>query len=297
MNNLAKNKKRKEGLEANIIKVIAYIYFAIFSLCVLIPFYIMLKNSLTSKTENMASMEFSWIPRMGVTLEAYSTALFSDILDSYGITIFRGFFNTMWQTLPTLLISLFVAGLAAFAYAKLKFPGKEVFFTITLSTMMIPGAVMTMPSYVFYDSIGWSNTPLPLIIPGLFGGAGTIFFLRQFFRGIPTELLEASKMDGLGFLGMYVKIMIPLAKPAFISQFIFGFIGGYNSYMGPLLYLNGQTELYPLQMALTLYQGIYSGEPAVVAAFTILALLPMLIIYIFMQKYFVEGIAATGIKG
>ena len=96
---------------------------------------------------------------------------------------------------------------------------------------------------------------------------------------------------------MYTKIMIPLAKPAFIAQFIFGFVGGYNNYMGPLLYLNGQPRLYSLQMALTLFRGIYAGEPPVEAAFTILALLPMLVIYIFMQKYFVEGIAATGVKG
>lgn len=294
---MIKKSKQKSGIEEKILKGMAYIYFIFFSLCILIPFYIMLKTSFTSKVESLSSMGFTWIPRQGITLEAYTTALFSDVLQAYDITIFRGFFNTMWQTLPTLLIGLFVSGLAAFAYAKLEFPGKEKFFFLTLATMMIPGAVLTMPSYIFYDSIGWSNTPLPLLIPGMFGGAATIFFLRQFFRGIPTDLLDAAKMDGLGFMGMYSKIMIPLAKPAFLSQFIFGFIGGYNNYMGPLLYLNGQPRLYSLQMALTLFRGIYAGEPAVVAAFTTLALLPMLLIYIFMQKYFVEGIAATGVKG
>lgn len=279
------------------LRVIAYAYFIGFSLCILIPFYIMLKNSITSEAENLTSMSFSWFPKMGVTLDAYKTALFSDILDAYGISILRGFFNTLWQTLPTLLTGLFVSGLAAFAYAKLRIPGKDKFFMFMLATMMIPGAVLTMPAYVFYDTIGWSNTVLPIVIPGMFGGATTIFFLRQFFRGIPSDLLDAAKLDGLGFMGMYVKIIIPLSKPAFISQFIFGFIGGYNNYMGPLLYLNGQPELYPLQMALTLYRSIYGGEPAIVAALTILALLPLLIIYIFMQKFFVEGIATSGIKG
>jgi multiple sugar transport system permease protein len=203
----------------------------------------------------------------------------------------------MWQVIPTLVIGLFISGLAAFAYAKLRFPGKDKLFMIMLATMMIPGAVLMMPSYVFYDSIGWTNTVLPLVIPGLFGGATTIFFLRQFFRGIPSDLLDAAKLDGLGFMGQYVRIMIPLSKPAFISQFIFGFIGGYNDYMGPLLYLNGQIELYPLQMALTLYRDIYASDAAMVAALTILALLPLIVIYVFMQKYFIEGIAVTGIKG
>lgn len=278
-------------------KTVTYIYFGLFSLCILIPFYIMLKNSLTSEEENLLSMSFSWFPKMGVTLDAYKTALFSDVLDAYGISILRGFFNTLWQTLPTLFIGLFVSGLAAFAYSKLRVPGKDKFFMIMLATMMIPGAVLTMPAYVFYDTIGWSNTVLPIIIPGMFGSATTIFFLRQFFRGIPSDLLDAAKLDGLGFMGMYTKIIIPLSKPAFISQFIFGFIGGYNNYMGPLLYLNGQPELYPLQMALTLYRSIYGGEPAVVAALTILALVPLLIIYICMQKFFIEGIATSGIKG
>lgn len=290
-------KKKKISAGDVVLKIIAYTYFIIFSLCILIPFYIMLKNSLTSEVENLTSMSFSWIPKMGITFEAYQTALFSDVLDAYGISILRGFFNTLWQTLPTLLIGLFVSGLAAFAYSKLRVPGKNKFFMVMLTTMMIPGAVLTMPAYVFYDTIGWSNTVLPIIIPGMFGGATTIFFLRQFFKGIPSDLLDAAKLDGLGFMGMYVKIMIPLAKPAFISQFIFGFIGGYNNYMGPLLYLNGQPNLYPLQMALTLYRGVYGGEPAVVAALTILALVPLLIIYICMQKFFIEGIATSGIKG
>lgn len=292
-----KSKKKKEGLESSILKVVAYAYFIVFALCVLIPFYVMFKDSITTQAEAIAKLKFAWFPKQGITLQAYMTALVSDVLQAYNITILRSFWNTMWQTLPSLLCSLFVSGLAGFAYAKLDFPGKEKFFMATLATMMIPGAVMTMPSYLFFDAIGWSNSVLPLIIPGLFGGATTIFFLRQFFKGIPTALLDAAKIDGMGFMGMYVKIMIPLAKPAFISQFIFGFIGGYNSYMGPLLYLNGRIELYPLQMALTLFRSIYVAEPPVIAAFTILALVPLLIIYIFMQRYFVEGIAASGVKG
>ena len=293
------NKRKHKKLSTGdvVLRVVAYSYFILFSLCILLPFYIMLKNSLTSEAENLMSMKFSWFPQMGVTADAYQTVLFSDELELYGISILKGFFNTLWQTVPTILIGLFVSGLAAFAYSKLRIPGKEKYFMFMLATMMIPGAVLTMPAYVFYDTIGWSNTVLPIIIPGMFGGATAIFFLRQFFRGIPTDLLDAAKLDGLGFMGMYVKILIPLSKPAFISQFIFGFIGGYNNYMGPLLYLNGQPDLYPLQMALALYRSIYGGEPAMLAALTIVALVPLIIIYICMQRFFIEGIATSGIKG
>ena len=135
------------------------------------------------------------------------------------------------------------------------------------------------------------------MIPGMFGGTMTVFFLRQFFNGIPTDLVEAAKIDGMGYMRMYVRILIPLTKPAFLAQFIFAFIGGYNNYMGPLLYLNGQPPLYPLQMTLTLFRSIYVSSTPVVAAFTVLALLPLLVIYIFVQRYFVEGVATTGVKG
>lgn len=287
---------RKSGLEEKVFKLVAYIYFFLFSLAVLVPFYVVLKNSITSHEESLSTMHFLWFPKQGVTLEAYTTAFFSNVLKAYDISILRAFFNTLWQTLPSLIIGLFVSGLAAFAYAKLKFRGKDRLFTLMVATMMIPGAVLTMPSYVFYDSIGWTNSVLPLMIPGLFGGAGTIFFLRQFFRGIPDELIEAAKIDGMGYMRIYTSVMIPLAKPAFVAQFIFGFVGGYNSYMGPLLYLNGQTRLYPLQQALTLFRQIYSGNGPVVSALTVLALLPLLIVYFCMLRYFTEGIASTGIK-
>lgn len=287
---------RKSGLEEKVFKLVAYIYFFLFSLAVLVPFYVVLKNSITSHEESLSTMHFLWFPKQGMTLEAYTTAFFSNVLKAYDISILRAFFNTLWQTLPSLIIGLFVSGLAAFAYAKLKFRGKDRLFTLMVATMMIPGAVLTMPSYVFYDSIGWTNSVLPLMIPGLFGGAGTIFFLRQFFRGIPDELIEAAKIDGMGYMRIYTSVMIPLAKPAFVAQFIFGFVGGYNSYMGPLLYLNGQTRLYPLQQALTLFRQIYSGNGPVVSALTVLALLPLLIVYFCMLRYFTEGIASTGIK-
>lgn len=293
------NKKKNNGAKiASVLsKGISYLYLIIYSLCIILPFYVLVKTSLTSEVELLSTLKFSWFPKEGISGEAYSVALFSDVFSTYGINILQSFFNTMWQTLPTVIIGLFISGLSAFSFAKLNFPGKNILYVTLLATMMMPTAVLTMPSYIYYNALGWADTVLPIIIPGMFGGAMMVFFLRQFFTGIPNDLLEAAKIDGMGYMGMYMKIMLPLSKPAFMAQFIFAFVGGYNNYLGPLLYLNGKIALYPLQMALTLFRGIYADSEGVIGAFTVLALLPLLIVYIFTQRYYVEGIAATGIKG
>ena len=237
-----------------LLKTLSYLYLIIFAICVILPFYVLLKTSFTTEKEILSTMSFAWFPKDGVSFESYKTALFSDIFSTYGINIFQSFLNTIWQTLPTVLIGLFISGLAAFSFAKLKFPAKNILYVILLATMMMPTAVLTMPSYIYYNALGWANTVLPIIIPGMFGGAMMVFFLRQFFQGIPNDLLEAAQIDGMGYMRMYITIMIPLSKPAFMAQFIFAFVGNYNNYLGPLLYLNGKISMYPLQMALTLFR-------------------------------------------
>lgn len=120
--------------------------------------------------------------------------------------------------------------------------------------------------------------------------------MRQFFSGIPGDLIDAGKIDGMSYFGMYVKIMIPLSIPAFLAQGILGFVGGYNNYLGPLLYLNGRVELYTLQLALSVLQGVYYADQSVQCASAVIALIPILIVYIVCQKFFIEGVAASGMK-
>ena len=278
-------------------KIAAYLFMALFALWVLVPFYVILVTSFTSLNELMSSISFIWFPKEGISFDGYKTILFEDILAVGGMSsLFRGFLNTMWMTVPPLLVGLFVSGLAGYAYAKLKFRASNTLYMLTLATMMIPGAVMTMPSYLFYDAIGWSQGPLPMMIPALFGGAGTVFFMRQFLSGIPSDLIDAGKIDGMSYFGMYVKIMIPLSIPAFLAQGILGFVGGYNNYLGPLLYLNGRVELYTLQLALSVLQGVYYADQSVQCASAVIALIPILIVYIVCQKFFIEGVAASGMK-
>lgn len=291
-----KNKSKRARL---IGKIAVYILLGLYTVWVVFPFLVILITSLTSQTELDSSMHFIWFPSP-VSFEGYRIVLFDDIYAEmlYGdslSSILHGFFNTMWEVVPPTLAGLFVSGLSAYAFAKIRFKGSGVLFMCLVATMMIPGAVLTMPSYLFYDAIHWTDTVLPLMIPGIFGAAGVTFFLRQFFTGLPDELIEAARIDGLGDFRAYVQIVIPLSAPAFIAQGVFMFVGGYNNYQGPLLYLSNFPKLAPLQLAVQLFSGGY-GNPAVLCAAVVVALVPLLILYCFMQKYFTQGIAMTGLK-
>ena len=283
--------------DSPVFKIVAYVFLALYTLAIFVPFYVIIVTSLTTFEELMSRLEFIWIPEQW-SLEAYRTVLLDDRLAINGVSsLLRGFFNTLWMTVPTMLVGLFVSGLAAYAYSKLRFKASNTLYMITLATMMVPTAVLTLPSYLYYDFLGWSHGPLPILIPGLFGGAGTVFFLRQFFAGIPDDLIEAGKLDGMGYFAMYVKIMIPLSVPAFLAQGIFAFVGGYNNYMGPMLYLTDSQMLWPLQLALGQMQAMYGDDNAVQCASAMVSLVPLIIVYLVCQKFFIQGVAAAGLKG
>ena len=199
------------------------------------------------------------------------------------------------MVVPFTIAGLFMSGLAAFAYSKMRFRLKKLLYAVLLSSMMLPTVVMTIPSYIMYDTIGWSGTPLPLIIPGLFGNVATIFFLRQFFSGIPGDIVDAAKIDGLGYFSIYARIVLPLAKPAFLAQGVFLIVSGYNNYLGPLLYLT-DPKLATIQLIVNQFSSSYLNNYPVQCAVALVALTPLIVIYAFLQKFFIEGIAATGLK-
>lgn len=290
----AENTRRK--LNKCISNIIVFAICLIYAILLLVPFYVIFATSLTPLVEYGSSTTFVWFPET-VTFEAYGDILFEDpmILTTGMSSIVTGFLNTLWVAIIPCVFGLFMSGLAAFAYAKLNFKGKEKLFMLEVTTMMIPTATMTIPSYVFYNAIGWGQGFLPLIIPGLFGGATTIFFLRSYMASIPTETIEAAKIDGLGPMGIYCKIMIPLCVPAYIAQFIFGFVGCYNNYTGPLLYLYSNPRWYTLQLALSNMQTMF-GNPNQQCAAALIAILPLLIVYIVFQRFFIEGITVGGGK-
>lgn len=290
------SERRRRNLNKWVSRIVLFAICLLYALFLLLPFYVIFVTSITPTLEYGTSSEFIWFPEEA-TFEAYQTIFLDDpmYLTNGQSSIVVGFLNTLWLTLSTTLIGLFVSGLAAFAYAKLQFRGKNALFMFMLITTMIPSAVMTIPSYVFYNAIGWGKGFAALLVPSLFGGAITVFFLRSYMTSIPTETIEAAKIDGLGPFGIYCRIIIPLSVPAFVAQFIFGFVGGYNNYAGPLIYLSSNPEWYTLQLALYKIQDVFT-EPAQLCASALIALLPLLIVYIVFQKFFIEGIAVGGGK-
>jgi multiple sugar transport system permease protein len=206
----------------------------------------------------------------------------------------------MWMTLIPLVIGLVVSGFSAYAFSKMEFPFKEQLFKISVIIRSVPLGAFGVISYVFFSVIGWTGEKgiLPLIIPGMLGSLGMVFFLRLFFDGIPSSLIEAATLDGAGFFQCFAKIMLPLAKPAFIAQFIFGFVGGYNSYMGPLLYLQNEPKFVTLQLYLSQITSLFPsiGSENIHSAAAVLGMFPLIIIYCFLQKYFIEGVTAGSVK-
>jgi multiple sugar transport system permease protein len=212
---------------------------------------------------------------------------------NYGLVFL---FNTLTLTILTVVGTLLSSSLVAFAFARLQFPGRDTLFVVLLATMMIPGAVTMMPQFLIYRSLGWIDTLLPLWVPAFFGSAFNIFLLRQFFMSIPTELEDAAKIDGCGPFGVYWRVMLPLVKPALAAIAIMGTLGAWNNFQGPLIYLSSP-ERMPLAYALQLYQQQNSGEPGLLMAASVMVVLPIIVLFFFTQRYFIEGVSLTGLGG
>ena len=288
-------KKMTFGRLLLLVVLIVYTVFLFF------PIVTILLTSFVPSSELATSKDFIWWTK-NFTIDAYKTIFqYDNYIDMVGMPgLVLGFLNTMWLTLIPLLIGLLMAGFSAYAFSKMNFPFKEKLFKFSVIIRSIPLGAFGVISYVFYSAIGWTGELgfLPLLIPGMFGGIGTMFFLRLYFDGIPNSLIEAATLDGAGFFRCFFKIMFPLAKPAFIAQFIFGFVAGYNSYLGPMLYLQNQPQFVTLQLYLSEIRSLFptAGSENIYSAAAILGMLPLIIIYCCMQKYFIEGVSAGGVK-
>ena len=282
-------------------KILIITVLVLYTVFLFFPIMTVLLTSFVPTDELATSKEFIWVPE-NFTLDAYKTIFtfdsYTDLVGMPGLVL--GFFNTMWLTLIPLLVGLLIAGFSAYAFSKMDFPFKERLFKISVIIRSVPLGAFGVISYVFYSAIGWTGEIgyLPLLIPGLFGSIGTMFFLRLFFDGIPNSLIEAATLDGAGFFKCFFKVMFPLAKPAFIAQFIFGFVAGYNSYIGPMLYLQNQPKFVTLQLYLSEIRSLFpaAGSESIYCAAAILGMLPLIIIFCILQKYFIEGVSAGGVK-
>jgi len=207
----------------------------------------------------------------------------------------RYFFNSFLVTFFIVGGQLVFCSMAAFAFARLKFKGRDVIFYILLAVLMMPMQIIIMPSYVLMQKLGWIDTYKALIIPGMFSAFG-VFLLRQFFMSLPQELEEAALIDGANYFQIFSLIMVPLVKPALIALSIFSTLFAWNNFLWPLIMTNS-AKMRVLPVALSTLQGVHYTNYPLLMAGAVLSTLPMIAIFIILQRYFIEGIALTGTKG
>ena len=265
----------------------------VMTVMVVLPFYILLITSVKTHSE-AGSVVFTWWPKEGFDLSSYVDVF--ALGDTWGMPVGRSLLNSfVYAFIPT-VVGLFASAISAYAFSKLHFRGREFLFSVLLFTMMMPACVTMTTSYLVYDIYGWTNSSLPIIIPGLFGGATMVLFLKEFFTGVPDGLLEAANIDGSGKWRLFSYLMLPLGKPALIAQFVLTFITRHNEFMNALIYLN-DPEKYTIQILLTFLETM-AIDASMVATAGVVSLVPMLLLYVIFQKTIIDGISmSSGIKG
>jgi len=204
--------------------------------------------------------------------------------------------NTAMITIADVIGKVLSCSLVAFSFARLRWRGRDVLFLIMLSTMMLPHQVTLIPQFILYRELGWIDTFLPLILPNWFGGPFLTFLLRQFFMTIPLDLDDAARIDGASIFDIYWRIILPLSKPALAAVAIFMFNGSWNDFFGPLIYLHSQQK-YTIALGLRSFQEQNYTEWNLLMGASLIAMVPVLVIFFFAQKYFIQGIVFTGVKG
>lgn len=212
-----------------------------------------------------------------------------------GATFVRWLLNTVILSLGVAIFQVIFCSMSAYAFARLRFPGRDAIFSFMLASMMIPGAVTLVPSYVLMAKIKLVNTPWALVLPGIVGAFG-IFLLTQFFKSVPVELEEAAFIDGASRFQIYYQVVLPLARPALLTLFIMQFQGMWNAFLGPLLYLN-TPDMYPLNIALLMFQQQYRYAWNVTLVGAMINAAPILVLFFIFSKYYIEGVSYAGLKG
>ncbi|MFY0758094.1 carbohydrate ABC transporter permease [Metabacillus dongyingensis] len=267
-------------------KVITHIVLIIASFLFIVPFIWMVSTSLKPLKQVM-SFPPEWLPN------PFQWSNYLDAIDY--IPFFTYLNNTVVITLFSTLGVVLTCPLVAYSFAKLEWKGRNVLFFITIAVMMIPGQVTMIPLFLIFNKIGWVGSPLPLIVPAFFGVPFYIFLLRQFFLGLPDMLRDAAKIDGASEFRIYWQIMLPLAKPAVLAVGLFQFMASWTDFIGPLLYLTDETQ-YTLSLGLQQFQTQMGTEWGLMMAVSTMMTVPMIILFFFLQKTFIQGITFSGIK-
>lgn len=267
-------------------KVLVYLLLTFVACLFIFPFIIALSASFTTP-KNVVN--FSLIPNpvdVGNYIKLFSE---NNVLGALA--------NTLLYIVPPVFVGIIFSSTCAYALARINFKGRKIIFYIIISTMVIPGVIILMPSYnLFVNFYHWYGTPLPLIVPGLFGSAGVMFFLYQYFSTLPKELEDAAEIDGLNRFEIFIRIILPISFPALITQLILSFNGAYNDYLTPLLYVGTNPKLFTIQLLVNSLSTAQNVQYTLLMAGAMVSLVPSLILYILCQKFFIQGITMSGIK-
>jgi ABC-type glycerol-3-phosphate transport system permease component len=252
-----------------------------------LPFLWMLSTSLKSQGEAMVYPP-EWIP------DPILWSNYIDVVQSFPFATFA--LNSFKIAIIGTVGQLISTALAAYAFARMNFPGRNLLFVILLATLMIPGHVTMIPTFILFNALGWVNTHYPLMVPAWFGGAFGTFLIRQFFHTIPKDYSDAAAIDGAGHFSIFARIYVPLAKPVLATLALFTFMNHWNEFLLPVIYLTDQSKM-TLTVGLSSFRLQYSTLYHYLMAGTLLSITPIFILFVLLQKYFVQGIVMSGLKG
>jgi len=285
---LVREHKRKQFLRTTG----TYLFLIAGAVTMLAPFVWMVTVSLKNLGDVFSYQKpwwYDWVPTSFVWQN------YAKVFGMKTVPFLKFYMNSIFVSVATTAGQVTTSALAAYAFARLRFPGRDRLFFAYLATMMIPGVVTMIPVFILLQQFNWIDTYKAVILPPIFTAYGT-FMLRQFFLTLPKDLEDAAKIDGCSYFGIFWKILLPLSKPALATLTIFTFMGNWMSFMWPLVVLNSH-EKFTLPVGLAYFQSLHHTDWTLLMAGSIMMILPILLLFIFNQRYFVEGIKLSGIKG
>jgi multiple sugar transport system permease protein len=279
------SKKRQD----QIIRIAATVVCLLGLIVILFPLAWMISTSLKTRAE-VAKFPPVWIPNIP-QWDNYRQALTG--ANPFG----RYFMNTMFYAISVMVAEAVSCSFIAYGFARLRAPGKNALFVLVLATMMLPTWVTLIPQYIMFSRIGWLDSYKPLIVPHWFGSAYLIFLLRQFYRGLPKDYEEAALIDGANYLKIWARIIVPLSLPALGAVTIMSFMFHYQDFAGPLIYINSQAN-YPIALGLQQFRAPFGGTRFdLLMAASVVSIIPPIIVFFVAQRYFIQGIVVSGVKG
>lgn len=285
---MAKQERKKgHGKALGLEVIVLYAFLIILAVLFILPIFYLFMGSFKAESE-LFRQPFKWLP------DKFQFDNYVNMFSS--IPFFKYLKNTMIIVICNIVGSLLSCSLVAYGFSRLRWPGRDKVFILVLVTMILPYQVTLVPLFLMFTKMKWIGTFLPLTVTCFFGNPFFIFLLRQFFTGIPQDISEAARIDGAGEFTIFSKLVLPMAKPALTTVAIFAFIRSWNDFLGPLVFL-GKDELYTLSLAASMLKSNLDPNWSLLLALGTVMILPVLILFFIMQKYFIQGIAMSGIKG